>query len=147
MAHRAGRRDHDHLPGGNKAGARWQPLILPLDSTLDSIGMRRHARYLYVHHGTCEHYVYMTNMRLYNPRFHGSRLSAYPRITLQQQPIHRVCDACKALNAGVICYGDRLSRRNPSVYCEHCHHALHYDSQGRLLYGDYLVFPYLYELP
>ena len=109
--------------------------------------MQRHSRYLYAHHGTCEHYLYLTNVRLYNHHYHGTKADAYPRLTYQQSPVHRVCDACKASNAKVICFGDRLSKRNPSVYCEYCHHALHYDVNGKLLYDGYTVYPYLYELP
>jgi len=41
-----------------------------------------------------------------------------------------------------VTYGDRLATEDPYFYCEHCYKPIHYDSDGKLLYADFEVFPY-----
>ena len=114
--------------------------------------MRVNARYLYCHRGTCEHFVYVSNIRLFNSRKDPIEANMYPLVTFKGKTQYRVCDACKAWGATKVVCGDRLSRTGVAFYCDNCHHALHYDSSAsgtdapsRLLYDDFRVFPYLYD--
>jgi hypothetical protein len=128
---------------------------------LAQVPTRLATRYLYVHHGNCEHWLYVTNIRLFNRRRDAPTADRYPLVGYRVKHNYRVCEGCKAWNATKVVFGDKLSRCSTAFYCEHCHHALHYrapkpgsggsSSSGsgasaagfELVHDGFSVFPYL----
>jgi snRNA-activating protein complex subunit 3 len=104
------------------------------------------ARYLYCHEHCCEHFLYMTEIRMHNSAHDLPSVSDYPRLTQQAKMKRRKCGVCEVWSAEFVVYNDRLAATSPAFYCRHCHHMLHYTVDDTLLYDDFVVFPYLHDM-
>ena len=137
------------------------PPIRSMNSTtLSSLKVRLGLRYLYCHmKQICEHFLYFSDLRLFNTttdyqvstsnlRHAHSRniYETYPRLTYMAKFPRKKCEICLLWSAQYLVYGDRLAANNPTLFCQHCHHMLHYSNEGELLYDDFSVFPYLHDM-
>ncbi len=105
------------------------------------------VRYLYAHmNGSCEHYLYFSDIRLYNSAVDEGVTDAYPVLHIQSYNCMRRCCVCEVWSAKFVVYGDRLAESNPSFLCQHCYQMLHYDEKGKLIYSDFTVFPYVHDM-
>lgn len=120
---------------------RWQH-----EARLDDMDLSIGARYLYCHEWGCEHFVYLTEIRAFHPRRDPLTVDAYPRLTQHSRMRRRKCGVCKVLTAQFVVYDDRLASKNPTFFCQHCYHCLHYTAEGALIYGDFCVFDYLHDM-
>lgn len=133
------------------------------ETTLSNLKIRLGLRYYYCHlRQICEHYLYFSDIRLFNTTTdyqvipstdpssrrvqHLSLSDTYPRLTYMAKFTRKKCDVCLLWSAQYIVYGDRLTINNPTLFCQHCYHMLHYTHEGELLYDDYSVFPYLHDM-
>ena len=119
--------------------------IQPMESIqVKSLNFRANVRYLYCHmHQRCEHYMYFSDVRIFHPLVD---VFSYPRLTFMAKFERRKCEVCCLWSTQYITYGDRLAVNNPTHYCQHCYHMLHYATDGKLLYDDFVVFPYLHHM-
>jgi len=123
------------------------PVLRQQDTRLDSLRLRLGARYLYAHKGgRCEHFLYCSDVRLHNRNFDTQPRENFPLVKFQCTRKMRKCSICVAWSARYVVFGDRLADTSPCFFCQHCYHALHYSKDGRLLYDDFTVFPYLHDL-
>jgi snRNA-activating protein complex subunit 3 len=53
----------------------------------------------------------------------------------------RRCSVCAVRLAVKVTYEDIHAAETPAFWCNKCYEALHYNQEGRLLYG-HKVFPY-----
>jgi hypothetical protein len=120
--------------------------ILPMSAVqLKSLRFRAGVRYLYAHmNQCCEHYMYFSDIRVFHPIVDTPH--TYPRLTYMAKFDRRKCEVCFLWSAQYITYGDRLALNNPTHFCQHCYHMLHYRTDGTLLYDDFNVFPYLHHM-
>ncbi|KAJ8540692.1 hypothetical protein ON010_g12536 [Phytophthora cinnamomi] len=97
---------------------------------------------VYIHQGECEHLLRLRDARLPHeldaPKSDGIFPLRLPN--LLNRPL-RNCLVCQHYTAKYVCYGDRLSMMDPMFFCNRCYRAAHYDSNGKLLYNDFLSFP------
>jgi hypothetical protein len=137
------------------------PPIKSMNSTtLSSLRVRLGLRYLYCHmKQICEHFLYFSDLRLFNTttdyqvststsrRVQSQNIyETYPRLTYMAKFPRKKCEICLLWSAQYLVYGDRLAANNPTLFCQHCHHMLHYSNEGELLYDDFSVFPYLHDM-
>lgn len=115
---------------------------------LGSLRFRVGARYLYCHLNACEHFMYFSDVHLRVPdnTSPSSGSDMYPKLLYRGHMWRRLCGVCNLWSAKCVVYDDRLASENPTFYCQHCYHLLHYDNAGRLLYNDFKVFPYLHDM-
>ena len=113
---------------------------------LSSLQFRLGVRYLYCHLNACEHFMYFSDVHLRSFDSEESDISVYPKMTYRGNMWRRRCGVCNLWSAKCVVYDDRLAVDNPTFYCQHCYHMLHYDEQGNLLYNDFKVFPYLHDM-
>ncbi|KAJ4456011.1 putative snRNA transcription factor [Paratrimastix pyriformis] len=117
----------------------------PMETTrFADLGVRLWHPYLYMHQGSCEHYLVFTDVRVAHPS-DIQNVNAYPRHIFQAKIRRRKCGVCDIFPARYVTYRDRLAPEEPFFYCERCYGPLHYDSQGKLLYNDFEVFRYFHE--
>mmetsp|Transcript_2332 Transcript_2332/g.3589 ORF Transcript_2332/g.3589 Transcript_2332/m.3589 type:complete len:326 (-) Transcript_2332:785-1762(-) len=121
--------------------------IVPmLQARIVDVGAQMGARYLYCHHdGACEHFLYVTDLRLRHRLVDDAEDGSFPKVTAMNRYRRRKCCVCDALTAKFVVYGDRLLERSPSYLCQQCYFMLHYSQSGQLLYDDYRVYPYLHD--
>ena len=72
--------------------------------------------------------------------------AAYPRRSFHARVVSKKCMACRLWGARYEVHGDRLTDRDPFLFCQHCYFALHYTPDGQLLYDDFAVVPYVPSL-
>jgi hypothetical protein len=130
-------------------------------TTLSTLRVRLGLRYLYCHmKQICEHFLYFSDLRLFNTTTDYQQLThsssrrvqsqniheTYPRLNYMAKFPRKKCEICLLWSAQYVVYGDRLAANNPTLFCQHCHHMLHYTNEGELLYDDFSVFPYLHDM-
>lgn len=120
--------------------------IMPMTSVqLKNLRFRAGVRYAYAHmNQRCEHFMYISDVRVFHPVVDTAH--TYPRLMYMAKFDRRKCEICFLWSAQYITYGDRLALNNPTHFCQHCYHMLHYRTDGSLLYDDFNVFPYLHHM-
>lgn len=133
-------------PDGRLCASDEQPR--PMRSArLRDLTVELGAQCLFVHLGECEHVLAFTD--LWARTSDDEQLAAaYPLLLYEARPKLEVCIVCKQhaarhLTVGGDSYLVRLGVENPSRYCEHCYHAVHYGPDERLLHDDFRT----YEIP
>ena len=121
------------------------PDIRSVHTPLADLNFAPGKKYLYLHKGGCEHFMYFSNIRTYS-RVRDLGVSAYPKTTLFELLHRRKCGVCDAISAKYVVFGDKMVDTNPFYFCEHCFFQLHYTDDGSLIYNDFHVFPYQYDL-
>ncbi|KAL5981310.1 hypothetical protein ACLOJK_015365 [Asimina triloba] len=101
--------------------------------------------YLYCHQGDCRHIFIVRDMRLIHPEDTQNK-RAYPIIKFQCKPRWQKCCICKIFRATKVTVDDKWAQENPSYFCDNCYFLLHYTEDGSLLYGEYSVYDYSFEL-
>ena len=90
-----------------------------LQARIADLGLQMGARYLYCHHdGCCEHFLYVTDLRLRHRLADDSDDASFPKVTSMAKYRRRRCGVCDALSAKFVVYGDRLLDRSPSYLCQ-----------------------------
>lgn len=112
-------------------------------ATFREIRPRLGVRYVYVHRGSCQHMLYLTDVRRMHQVLDVMHQSAYPRVVYQSKSRVRKCDVCAVWTARFTVADDKLCETTPCFQCEHCYHMLHYSAGGELLYKDFRVYPYV----
>jgi hypothetical protein len=103
---------------------------------------------LYCHQGGCEHLIVFKDVRLHDPTVDPALISQYPyKLSTPSATlvVHRHCEACGLRVARRVTYDDRSAPHTPFFWCDECFRLMHYDAQGRALYTDYKVFPYVHD--
>jgi hypothetical protein len=114
------------------------------DQPLKSLPLRLGVRYLHVFAGNLQTSVFVTNVR---PVFDDEWKKSVPKehfpVLLKPWSLspNHWCKACGRLQAVVICLDDELTDGSATPLCTSCHHSLHYDSEGRLRYDNFKVYP------
>lgn len=75
-------------------------------------------RYLFCHQGSCEHFLYLTDVRFRHRLADPQQKDSFPLVTYRGKVTRRVCGVCAAMSAKFVVYGDRLLERNPSYLCQ-----------------------------
>ena len=114
------------------------------DTPLSDVAFRLGRRYLFQHQGGCQHSFAVYDARIYEP-FRDPPIMDFPRTTFMSAMRRRLCRVCDQIPAALVVFGDRLADESPMYLCQRCHHHLHYDHQGKLLYSDFEVFPYAHD--
>ena len=77
------------------------------------------ARYLYCHQGCCEHFLYVTDIRLRHPLADAAATTdSFPAVKFMKSVKRRRCCVCDALMAKFVVYGDRLLEQSPAFLCQ-----------------------------
>jgi len=48
-------------------------------------------------------------------------------------------------DASYVTVSDRLAPDSPCYFCDQCYRPFHYTFEGKLLYDDFEVYPYVHE--
>ncbi|KAL3669258.1 hypothetical protein V7S43_005639 [Phytophthora oleae] len=101
---------------------------------------------VYIHQGECEHLLRLRDARLPH-EFDAPKSSGIFPLRLPNPLNHplRNCLICQHYSAKYVCYGDRLAVVDPMFFCNRCYRAAHYDANGKLLYDDFLSFPFVQD--
>ncbi|KAF4319926.1 hypothetical protein BBO99_00005846 [Phytophthora kernoviae] len=107
----------------------------------------REAKYgVYIHQGECEHLLRLRDARMPHEFDAPKSDGIFPlRLPNSHNRQLRNCLICQHYSAKFVCYGDRLAMMDPMFFCERCYRAAHYDTEGNLLYNDFLSFPFIQE--
>jgi hypothetical protein len=126
------------------------------DTKLSSLRFRVGIRYLYCHLNACEHFLYFSDVHLNSFDYSTVAcevssagtdfLNLYPKLLYRGPMRRRKCGVCDLWSAKCVVLDDRLTVENPTFFCQHCYHLLHYDQHGELLYDDFDVYPYLHDM-
>lgn len=120
----------------------------------DALTINKPYRLTHCHHA-CVHYLMVEDIRRTHPYDTASPFPNQPYISQESESIQetyhvrrrrRRCRICDLDRASWVTTHDRLAPENPCLFCDTCYAALHYDSQGGLIYSDYRVYPYHYDL-
>eukprot|EP00644_Phytophthora_capsici_P016585 jgi/Phyca11/553373/estExt2_Genewise1Plus.C_PHYCAscaffold_520334 len=101
---------------------------------------------VYIHQGECEHLLRLRDARLPHELDAPKSSGIFP-LRLPNPLNHplRNCLICQHYSAKYVCYGDRLAVVDPMFFCNRCYRAAHYDADGKLLYDDFLSFPFVQD--
>lgn len=101
---------------------------------------------VYIHQGECEHLLRLRDARLPHELDAPKSSGIFP-LRLPNPLNHplRNCLICQHYSAKYVCYGDRLAVVDPMFFCNRCYRAAHYDANGKLLYDDFLSFPFVQD--
>ncbi len=124
------------------------PIKAQNQAVLNEIFMEIGRAYLYGHgkDGLCQHVIHFSDVHIFHEYLDLQEKSRYPRLQFQSRQLKRSCDICQFSAASYIVFGDRLCCENPTLFCDQCHHMLHYSPQGDLLYDDFKIFDYKTDL-
>jgi len=87
------------------------------NTTLASLSLRINEPYWMLHHGNCEHFIVVDQIRLFHP---SDLLSGYP-LTLQiTPPILDLCRACSKVPAVLSVVNDVRLGESPCIMCGPC---------------------------
>lgn len=101
---------------------------------------------VYIHQGECEHLLRLRDARLPHELDAPKSDGVFPlRLPNPLNRPLRNCLICQHYTAKYVCYGDRLSMMDPMFFCNRCYRAAHYDANGKLLYNDFLSFPFIQD--
>jgi len=119
-----------------------------LDIKFDDLPFKLGKKYKYFHKykGSCEHNVYISDIRASNIHFDHFPRANYPIIKFQSKMAHKRCGICEFNCGKFIVFGDRLCVDIPTLFCSTCYDFLHLSSDGELIYGDFLSFPYFRDI-
>merc|ERR1712039_3021 len=95
------------------------------------------------HHGNCEHLVSISDVQMMYSSDYFNSMSLFPLLIYRKKVNIKKCGVCHTKQAKRITFYDKEALENPMLFCEDCYRCLHYDEHEKLLYNDYLVFPYL----
>lgn len=56
-----------------------------------------------------------------------------------------MAQACTLRAARWVTHDDARTPHTPYLWCDECFKSLHYDAEGKALYTDYKVFPYVHD--
>ncbi|KAK1937801.1 snRNA-activating protein complex subunit 3 [Phytophthora citrophthora] len=101
---------------------------------------------VYIHQGECEHLLRLRDARLPHELDAPKSSGIFP-LRLPNPLNHplRNCLICQHYSAKYVCYGDRLAVVDPMFFCNRCYRAAHYNSNGKLLYDDFLSFSFVQD--
>jgi hypothetical protein len=145
----------DAVSGSDSAGS---VAFLPMqEARLSRLRFRIGMRYLYCHLNACEHFLYFSDVHLHTMDLAAASSRAavsndtvarslYPKLLYRGRMNRRLCGVCNLWSAKCVVFDDRLAVDNPTFFCQHCYHMLHYDQEGVLLYDDFKVFPYQHDM-
>lgn len=139
----------DILPREMQEGCNWSRSAKELsqdDTLLEDLEIELGKRYVFCHDFGCEHFIYFTDIHMFSKTVDLPNEEDYPRLTQQAKMKRRKCFVCDVWSAKFVVYNDRLSSENPTFYCQHCYHCLHYSVDDQLLYNDFEVYPYLHDM-
>ncbi|KAI0949381.1 hypothetical protein AcW1_009012 [Taiwanofungus camphoratus] len=88
------------------------------DTTFSSLSLRLHEPYWLLHHGNCEHFFVVDQIRLHHPG--DPALPAYPLTTQITPPLLDLCRACNKVPAVHAIVGDIRLGESPFVICGPC---------------------------
>lgn len=100
--------------------------------------------YAFVHHGCCQHFILVRQLRMASPE-DAARLGSGFRLVHRSKERMRTCQICEQFSAKYVARNDRLAPENPCYYCGKCFVSLHYSPEGVLAYSDFKLYPYLGE--
>ncbi len=100
--------------------------------------------YWYVHQGNCEHMLLVKDIRLLHSS-DSQNANAYPKTIFRSKVRRHKCRMCVVYPAKWITFNDKNSGESPCFFCEKCFNDFHYDENGKLIYNDFEVFPYMYD--
>lgn len=101
---------------------------------------------VYIHQGECEHLIRLRDARMPHEYDAPTSDGIFPlRLPNPHDRRLRNCLICQHYSAKYVCYGDRLAMMDPMFFCERCYRTAHYDAEGKLIYNDFLSFPFVQE--
>jgi hypothetical protein len=101
---------------------------------------------VFIHQGECEHLLRLRDARLPHEFDAPKSSGLFPlRLPNSLPRALRNCSICQAFSAKYVCYGDRLALMDPMFFCDRCYRAAHYDANGKLIYDDFLSFPFVQD--
>ena len=114
------------------------------DTRFEDLALRvgKGVRYVYMHHGACEHLVHIEDMRLMHPNDSQDPME-YPLLVQSTKRKWKRCEVCEQRAAEWIVHRDALAPTNPCVLCDECYRLLHYTKDGVLIQGGFEVYPYV----
>lgn len=116
-------------------------------TTFADLNIRLNEMCVLRHFGNCDHYFTITSVsRLASGTVSAqglAPLSDFPKRTYLAPDRITLCDMCARLPATTVVYGDRLTPRNPTLFCGMCYHAFHCDENGAEINDQFVKF----ELP
>ncbi|GMF34002.1 unnamed protein product [Phytophthora lilii] len=125
--------------GGRVARSLHSSTFADLELHVDTPGV-------YIHQGECEHLLRLRDARLPHELDAPKSSGIFPlRLPNPLNRKLRNCMICQHYSAKYVCYGDRLAMMDPMFFCNRCYRAAHYDANGKLLYTDFLSFPFVQD--
>lgn len=119
------------------------PALSQSKTTFGDLHIKFNEMCVFRHNGNCDHYFFFSAVDLL-PKQEGQLTRAnFPRRTFLAPERAAMCDVCSHLPATIIVYGDRLTPRNPTLFCPACYEVLHTDGEGREKNDGFVK----YELP
>mmetsp|Transcript_4672 Transcript_4672/g.29485 ORF Transcript_4672/g.29485 Transcript_4672/m.29485 type:complete len:332 (+) Transcript_4672:2781-3776(+) len=114
------------------------------DTRFEDLALRvgKGVRYVYMHHGACEHLLHIEDMRLMHPSDTQNPME-YPLLVQNTKRKWKRCEVCEQRAAEWIVHRDALAPTNPCVLCDECYRLLHYTKDGVLIQGGFEVYPYV----
>ena len=101
------------------AASNYSPRIATMhDVRCDELNLQIGAKYLYCHQSCCEHYLYLTDIRLRHPVADPASDDSFPAVKFMKKVRRRRCCVCDALMAKFVVYGDRLLDQSPAFLCQ-----------------------------
>jgi len=122
-------------------------LALPMETTrfVDLIvRVGQGAWGIICHYEKCEHVVCISDVQMfYCLNEIKINISCTQKI---QRPklLNGKCEVCLNKIAKRVTYYDKEALHNKMRFCEDCYRRLHYDEDGKSLYNDYFVYPYIH---
>jgi len=87
------------------------------ETPFSSLSLRLNHPYWLVHHGNCEHFLVVDQIRLLHPH---DPPSGYPLTTQITPPLHVNCRACSKVPAVYSIVGDVRLGESPCILCAPC---------------------------
>merc|ERR1711964_125473 len=98
------------------------------------------VRGIFCHHGSCEHLMSISDIRMWHPQDDPHLKSNYPQLLHRTKTSKRKCNVCLTRQAKQVTYNDKEAICNPMFFCEDCYERIHF-AEGKPIYNDFLVFP------
>uniref|UniRef100_A0A914WDT0 snRNA-activating protein complex subunit 3 n=1 Tax=Plectus sambesii TaxID=2011161 RepID=A0A914WDT0_9BILA len=101
--------------------------------------LRMGQPYLYLHQGSCEHLIVVSDIRLMDVE-DNQDVSAYPLSILQKYKKRTACYGCKMYTAKWVTYGNERLPCDPTFFCEECFRSFNYASGEKI--GSFKAVPF-----